>query len=91
MVVFCRVNKAFVLQQLREAGVQLGKLIKEMEEDQNGFGSLYALLPFVYRNLNLAWNSLRASDEEIDAGLKQKSQPVEWWGFPKDLDPLTHD
>jgi hypothetical protein len=85
------VNKAFVLQQLREADVQLGNLIKEMEADRNGFGPLYALLPFVYRNLNLAWNSTKASDEEIDAALKQESQPAEWWGFPKDLDLLMHD
>lgn len=71
--------------------MQLGNLIREMEADRHGFGSLYALLSFVYRNLNLAWNSTKASDQELDAALRQESQPAKWWGFPKDLHPLMHD
>jgi uncharacterized UPF0160 family protein len=84
-------NKSFVIQQLREARAHLDDLIREVNADDNGFGVFQARLPFIYRSLNLAWNSTQKPEEEFFRALKAEGQHRELWGFPHDLDPLIHD
>ena len=84
-------NKPFVIQQLREARDQLDDLIREVDADENSFGVFYSQLPFIYRSLNLAWNSTQKPEEEFFRVLKQEGQSRELWGFPRDLDTFIHD
>ena len=70
-------------------------MIEEIQadtDDDDGFPIFYARLPFVYRNLNCAWNSRFKTDEEIEEAMKtKKSESREWRGFPHDLDLFIHD
>lgn len=84
-------NKQFVLQQLRETRDQLDDLIREVEADDNGFGVFYTQLPFIYRSLNLSWNSTQKPEAEFFRALKEERQSRELWGFPHDLDLFVHD
>ena len=61
-------NRDRVLFLLGHARLLLDDLIKEVESDteHDGFPSLMALLPSVYRNLNCAWNERNLSDD-VDA------------------------
>jgi len=80
------------MQQLREARDKLADLIREIDSDDNGFGVFQAQLPFIYRNLNLAWNSTRKSDEEFFRAFQEsQGSSREFYGFPHDLDPFIHD
>ena len=88
-------NKPWVLQQLKQAHHNLRTMIEEIEADtgeDDGFPIFYAQLPFVYRHLNCAWNSKRATDAEIDEAFKtKKTESAEWKGFPHELEPFIHD
>lgn len=57
-------NRDRVLFLLGHARVILDQLIDEVEADteHDGFPSLMALLPFVYSNLNEAWNGRNLPD-----------------------------
>ena len=84
-------NKGFVIQQLREAREGIDDLIREMESDDNGFGTYYALLPVIYRSLNLSWNSTKMEEEDFLRTLKEDGLQKEIWGFPAEHDMYIHD
>ena len=84
-------NKPFVIQQLREARDALDDMIREVDADDSGFGVFYTQLPFIYRSLNLAWNSTQKPEAEFFQALKQEAQSRELWGFPHDINLFIND
>ena len=84
-------NKPQVLFDLQAAHYELGELIKKVENDveHDGFPQFYALLPFVYRKLNLAWNTRDMSHEQVfqltDAECKMMCR------FPEELAAFVSD
>jgi hypothetical protein len=79
-------NKVYVLTNLEDAKELLTNLIREIEDDnEDGFGQFFALLPFVYRQLNRAWNGRFATDQELIEGTHFDA------GFPQDLELFIRD
>lgn len=82
-------NKSQVLHYLRSAYSQLNEMITEIEVDQedDGFPQFYALLPFVYRDLNRAWNK-RDLNFQVESTLTE-SERENLCRFPEELAPLV--
>ena len=84
-------NKSQVLFDLSGARIQLDQIIKEIEADKehDGFPAFYALLPLVYRHLNLAWNRRDRASDEV---LKMTHEDFEkCCRFPEELSPSISD
>jgi hypothetical protein len=84
-------NKTQVLFHLGGARIHLDEMIKAIESDRehDGFPEFYAQLPFVYRNLNRAWNIRFKNDEEL-AGLSEV-EAKRVYLFPEDLNHFISD
>jgi len=84
-------NKSEVLRCLGGARVQLDQMIKEIEADRedDGFPVFCARLPFVYRDLNRAWNRRAVDDETLLAMGREESERM--CRFPDDLAPFVSD
>jgi hypothetical protein len=84
-------NKPQVLFHLRAARLQLDDMVKDIEADDahDGFPEFYALLPFVYRNLNRAWNSRDKTGDEMFNMSREESE--KFCRFPDDLSPSISD
>ena len=84
-------NKPMVLFHLRGAREMLEQIIKDVEagKEHDGFPEFYAQLPFVYRNLNRAWNIRFKADDEIAKMSKHESEGS--YRFPHDLSPFISD
>ena len=84
-------NKPDVLFSLGDARLQLDNMIKEMEADNehDGFPAFNALLPFVYRKLNRAWNLRNKTGDEV---LKMSHEEFEKsCQFPEELSHSISD
>lgn len=84
-------NKSQVLFYLSGARFHLEQMMQKIKADEEGegFPVLAARLPFVYRDLNRAWNRREMSDEEIMRLEPGESERL--CRFPDDLKSFISD
>jgi hypothetical protein len=78
-----RVNRDWVLHNLREALDELQGTIDEIESDaEYGYGEFSVAMRHIYHHLNTAWNSRDESFESLDSS---DEGFYRYRAFPRDL------
>ena len=79
-----KMNKDYMLYNLKEACKQLNEIIKELETNSDyNYGECIIDMQHTYHHLNTAWNAKESTKEE--ANECSKDNFAKWRQFPDDI------
>jgi len=77
-------NKDWVLFHLKEAQEELNRTIVEIDNQEDyDYGEFVVAMGHLYHHLNTAWNSQKATEEQVK--LNSEEDFFNWRQFPKDI------
>ena len=77
-------NKEWVLFNLKEAQEELNRTIIEIQnQDDYEYGEFVVAMGHLYHHLNTAWNSQKASKEQVT--INSEEDFFKWRQFPEDI------
>ncbi|MCU0365571.1 MAG: hypothetical protein MUE93_07920 [Ignavibacteriaceae bacterium] len=77
-------NKEWVLFNLKEAQEELNRTISEIENEESyDVGEFVVAMGHLYHHLNTAWNSQKATNEQVK--VNSEIDFFNWRQFPKDI------
>jgi hypothetical protein len=79
-----KMNKDYMLWNLKEANEQLNKIVKQLETNNDyDYGECIVDMQHLYHHLNRAWNAKESTKEEPDECSETNFE--KWRQFPDDI------